>query len=449
LPDAATKALHEISTAPSDERSDLASLALEAVGFPSAAQGTPLASELDEAQRAVATALAPMRDVWLGQWAIPQPTWSRLRWLGLAPPGVLDLPVKAPLWRKLHESGKDLAARAKAFSKLDLPLLGRLEAYADIALGGYRGLHATWTAFDELRGPEVGAWAKRQAERVTAAKASHENDKILHTRQSFSLAVMIGLARAQVPFEEKWSVIVDPFDGPLRLRVEALKGIAEPLRSKILAERVEKNPYSGAAIAGLELLTHFPSAALTKAILAKSDRASKSKAFIVSAVAKVAAKHDAVDAVLAAFKGKQPRPLTLAIARTHVPKRAADLTGVRREQVNAVLAAWDDDHKSLDERFADEGLPGGLMIREVVVAANKKQPAYDAVSFNADDGLVFTAGTTDVVAHLVQHEVQCDDERLHDALRETLCLGGGTAKKLVAKKKSVAKKKVASRPKPK
>jgi hypothetical protein len=420
LPEAAREALQKIPAASEDDKSDLAGIALEAVAFPRAKEGVPVASQLTDAQRTVATELAKMRDVWLGGWAMPQPSWARLRWLGLSPPGVLDLPKNAPLWKKLNDTRKGNDAIDPA--KLDLPLLDRLEAYGDIACGGHKGLFAVWSSFDELRGPEVGAWAKRQAERVSAALASHDNDKLVNLPRSFSLTIVLGLARGGVPFEESWSAIVRPFEDPLKLRIEAFKGISEPLRSKIFAERLTQNVFSGAAVSGLELLTHFPSGILASAILAKSDRASWSKAKIVAAVAEVAKKSDAVQVVLDKFKGRQPKPLTLSLTRTTSPKRLADLKGVRLAQVRAVLPEGEDPAKS------------GLMIRELADA--KTKPAYDAVSFNADDGLVFAAGTTDVVAELVQHEVQCDNERLHDALREVLCFGGAKpAKKKPAKKK--------------
>src|SRR4029079_5252367 len=103
----------------------------------------------------------------------------------------------------------------------------------------------------------------------------------------------------------------------------------------------------------------------------------------------------------------------------------------QRAQVLRMFERWDGKALSLEERYA--GGDGGVVIRELVDAKGKR--VYDAVSFNADDGLLFPANGPDEVAHLVQHGVECDDERLYDALHEALVTGRAKPTK---KKKAAA-----------
>ncbi len=420
VPVGAKQALAAIKEAKPDEKSDLASAALAAVGFPKNDQPTPLASELDDAQLAVARAVAPERDVWVGKWAMPQPSWSRLRWIGLEPPGVLEKPAKRPLFRVLeHAYRQEGDTSLTAFAKVDLPLADRLDAFGDIAMHAYPYVYANWERFDELRGDFAAAWAKRTADRAVAALASPHNDKLMNPRASFTLAILLGLARGKVPFDPKWSVLVNPFGAPERELVEALKGVSEPHRTRALVDKLSKNVLYASAETGLALLPHFPSAALAKVVLEKASDARTPKAKIVAGVSAVAAKHDAVQAALDAFKGRQPKPLHLAIAKEHYVGKVTELKKTQRAQVLRMFERWDGQDLSLEERFA--GGEGGIRIRELVDAKGKR--VYDAVSFNADDGLVFRANEADEVAHLVQHGVECDDERLYDALREALVTG--------------------------
>jgi hypothetical protein len=370
-----------------------------------------------------------MRDVWVGQWAMPQPSWARMRWMGLEPPGVLEKPAKKPLFRVLEHAYRfERDVSLTAFAKVDLPLADRLEAFADIALGAYPYVFADWKRFDELRGDAVTAWAKRQADRAVAALASKHNDQASHLKTSFTLAIFLGLARGKVAFDPRWSVLVDPFTSSKRELIEGLKGIPEPHRTRILVERLSTAVLGGPVETGLALLPHFPSAALAKVILDRSGDANTPKAKVVAGVTAVAAKHDAVQAALDVFKGRQPKPLHLTIAKVHEPRSVAALTKTQRAQVLRMFERWDGKALSLEERYANGD--GGVVIRELVDAKGKR--AYDAVSFNADDGLVFLTNGTDEVAHLVQHGIECDDERLYDALREALVTGSAKPKKQAA-----------------
>ncbi len=74
------------------------------------------------------------------------------------------------------------------------------------------------------------------------------------------------------------------------------------------------------------------------------------------------------------------------------------------------------------------------MIREL--ADWTGAPAYRAFSYNADDGMIFAAGSTEIVASMVQHTVQCDDPALFEALQAALADKPKATIKKAAKKKA-------------
>lgn len=97
-----------------------------------------LPSELDDAQRAVARALAFARGVALERFALPAQARARRRWLGIGPPGVLEEEVAPglPRWlayRRLLEARKD----DELGTDLDAAPARKIEALVEVSLGSY------------------------------------------------------------------------------------------------------------------------------------------------------------------------------------------------------------------------------------------------------------------------------------------------------------------------
>lgn len=74
-------------------------------------------------------------------------------------------------------------------------------------------------------------------------------------------------------------------------------------------------------------------------------------------------------------------------------------------------------------------------MRELADAKGKH--AYDAYTYAGDSGTIFKAGTTTVVAEIVQGGIECKNEALGDALNAALV---AKPKPTSPKKKPAAKK---------
>jgi hypothetical protein len=132
------------------------------------------------------------------------------------------------------------------------------------------------------------------------------------------------------------------------------------------------------------------------------------------------------------------------------PETAAVLSPLQREQIVAAGKRYDGGDFSAEERLSDEGSDaegqeqswkGFLEIREIVDAEGK--PAYDAYLYMADSGTVFRAGTTEIVAEIIQFGLECDDPELEAALESVVADKPVMAKKTAPgkpAKKTAAKK---------
>ncbi len=71
-----------------------------------------------------------------------------------------------------------------------------------------------------------------------------------------------------------------------------------------------------------------------------------------------------------------------------------------------------------DETGFDQSFRGFLELCELLDGAGT--PAYDAVLYMVDSGTIFRAGTTDVVAQIVQCGIECADPSLEKELEVAL-----------------------------
>jgi hypothetical protein len=372
LPPQAVKALKSLNAKSKGKRAQVAArIALEAVGFPNGHQEIPLAEELTPAQRAVAEKLAPCEHFDVSGFAMPRKSWSRQRWLGLAPGGMLERTVelrgaKMPLWRAITIVDGDRLCK-----ELGWPLADRLEALAEAGLGAY-DCHLQFPLSDDLDG-SAGAWGKRTADLMVKADPRGRFSNWL------TMASMLAVVRAGQKLEPKWDLLVP-------LEPEILRALPEARRRARLAHTFTQT--ANAADVVQELAGEFP--ADVEAVLAEH-----------------------------APKPEPPaaRPVELALLRAWTPKKIGDLSASQQKQLVEMGRTYDQEKLSAAERLAsDDGK--SLVIREIADAKGKH--VYDAFSWLADDGCVFAKGTTQIVAEMVQHTVQCKDKSLQAGLQRAI-----------------------------
>jgi len=95
------------------------------------------------------------------------------------------------------------------------------------------------------------------------------------------------------------------------------------------------------------------------------------------------------------------------------------LSAKQRAQLLAAGELYDGKDLSAEDRLRFFG--STLEIHEI--ADDEGEPAYDVFMYMADDGTVFRAGTTEVVAWYVQSGLDCDDVALYEALQDAMRRG--------------------------
>jgi hypothetical protein len=181
----------------------------DAVGFPKYPI-VPSSNVLTVAQRALAELVALRRDVPIVNGsAMPEQRWVLRRWLGIDPPGALEREVeyeregarvRGPLWCAL------VADSANAVIAERLPLIDRIELFGDDAVWAYF-IRKSYGEAPIIAKPDLHAlrdegraWAPRYA------------DELVHEPRVRNWApldlVFVALARAQVPIEPRWDVLL-------------------------------------------------------------------------------------------------------------------------------------------------------------------------------------------------------------------------------------------------
>ena len=146
----------------------------------------------------------------------------------------------------------------------------------------------------------------------------------------------------------------------------------------------------------------------------------------------IAEKSAVVQRAYDAFRGKQPKAIVLTLASDTWPKSVKELSPTQKKQLVATGQPYDGETTSAEKRFAT--FEGSLRIR--TVASAKGKPAYDVFTYLADDGCVFLAETTELVAWFVQDSLDTQgDVALHEALQSALAGRPKKAKAAKPKKK--------------
>lgn len=112
----------------------------------------------------------------------------------------------------------------------------------------------------------------------------------------------------------------------------------------------------------------------------------------------------------------------LTFTNKREPQSLDELDGVGREQLRICGEQWDGEGRPVEERLyvTDEVVEGNFYAQMLARwdVLNGSAHVYDAWFFMVDSGVIFRAGTTDIVCSVVQFDFQSDDPALASALSE-------------------------------
>jgi len=122
--------------------------------------------------------------------------------------------------------------------------------------------------------------------------------------------------------------------------------------------------------------------------------------------------------------GMPPRPLELCTLRVSRDADILDLGPVAEEQLRLAGKSWDGMDLAAEDRLDGEvdGALAGPVERRVLGdrTSRVESPLFDALLFAGDAGIVFTAGTTQVVAMIAYGKIESRDRRVRVALEAAL-----------------------------
>ena len=375
------------------------------VGYPQLGEvATRLPERLEPAWRALLELSTQLPRIIPSAYAVPTDVWNLRRWLGMDPPGRLELPLgDAPLWRVAATPSE-----ARPWSCLArLPLPERIAAFCEASLSAYRLPQPELEDFgddqlatvEQLRrlGDPGRAVAPAMAAFLLRWLDSPDCYPALSLRPQARLLVLLALAAAEVPVEPAWDRLY-----PL-----------EWDRSHELIERIPAGRRCAAIEAGargvhpyyaeqciLRLLPKVPDPRLL-ALLKKIGRGGggSPRRVIQDELARLGRSSSAVAALLG--DAPPPPPHALTFRAVPMPPAGTALPELLRRQVSIP-----DDSRHLYTLFTAHD-PHGKHV-------------YDASLFCWDDGPVYAAGTTKLVARFVQGSAECERAGLADALDTAL-----------------------------
>jgi len=321
-----------------------------------------------------------------------------------------------------------------------LPLLRAIDiiiAFEQLHVGnGYELLNKLLWPLAKQLDNTAGAWATSTANRLTT-QIKTSNAKL---RAVVALTVLLGLARANIAFDDNWRALFTMWD----LQVAVGAEVDEILN----ALSVEQRELALLAIAGaasfetaqvqnaMSLLRKWPSAVLVHAVLKWLPKAFRSENVkpqlkllamtspVVAAALKDAKKRTAVVARLwmCDLESINRLPQLDDVGQAQLVQAQLEYGGLKMTAA-AIMAT---DNADLDGRICRDFLERG----GIVDATGTR--LYDFWLYGDDAGTFFHAGSTNVAAGLVQGSVDGGDTTLRDAL--TLALRSPPTKKAPTKK---------------
>jgi hypothetical protein len=326
------------------------------------------------------------------------PSWLR-RWLGIDPPGVLFGEIEGGNERTLIAAIRARPAHELPALLATLPIAERVEVLVDLLEGG-RDYHAGSASqplaalVRELDG-SAGAWAARAAD---APSSFAKNDPRERERER---AIFIALARAKVPIEPRWDALVPLSHGAFArwAMEECLMAIPPERRAgAVLARLARARVNEGPLYMAADALAIVPDASIVRWMLERWDDYGRPAAVLEAIRAAGRDEPSLLELVSAAEKPPALVPRALPVDDDDASTRAQREVlgrGAERDEPMVLEAA---------RRFA--------LDRDGV-------PAFD-VWLSTDSGVVFRAGTAEVIAEIVQGGIETSDATLRRELRNAL-----------------------------
>ncbi len=395
---------------------------------------------------------------------MPRDRGARRRWLGLDPPGPLEQRVTfslgeqtltEPVWRAvklLEDAEEDLEPLLAGFSTAErLALWGAVNATWPEDWGLDEWLFFNYNEDDSLLeriGDDGRDWAPAYLDALLASERSDRTP----------LLPFLALVRAGIPVEPRWDALLPT--GSREHTVECVMALPVERRGAAIVASMAKDHPGYAVSNGLTLLPLVPDPAIARAVLARIDKSVSSPRQIKDRLREAGKGHPDVLAVLTAFERGKPAPVVLTAARQRSPRALTELSDSDRAQILAAGRLYHGRKVPLEELLSsdpdsEESLLHLLDYRAVLDATGTH--LYDAWQYNADSGSIFKAGTTKLVADIIQGSVECSDKTLLEALEEVVRVRAPKPKKAGASKsgkkgavgkrvtKKVAVKKAASK----
>ena len=434
--------------------------ALSALSFP-VGSTFPRVEELSDPHRAAATLLANHETPGLSfkekgvpkEFALPTSAAGRRRWLGIDPPGPLDVRVpadggEAPLWQVLQARAQGAGPGVVPAEPIrGLPPAERLAAIVDLFDSPYKLEQLIKDAYRfclEARDLDAldASFATALADRVVALRGQVKpgpapNAWLISSEEQWRLLRWVAFASllgAKVAIEARWDALVPitsnwqwspgaeatPEDALLSRCFEL---IPAERRTGILLDALRRDSQSLFGVLRLCVtITHAPE--VVDALLERTlPMANSWMERVVAALATLVPAHPEVgpriDAALARRQADQQfDPGKLAVGERASPASVDAMSAGQREQLQTAGRLWDGRDLDAATRIAPEdearGSLGGLLER-VEITANGAH-AYD-VWLIADGGTVFEAGTTAVVDSIAQNHVESSKLKLAKALQ--------------------------------
>lgn len=283
------------------------------------------------------------------------------------------------------------------------------------------------TLLERLRA-EGGTWAVDVASAwVDRTRAMREAGEPLWKWEMGSLPsalVFLSLARAGVPILPEWEPLFPPADfvfGRPRfdLVVECARALPRERLRDVLAASAQRYPVLAVETA-LAVLDELDAGDVAHLAL-RLNGPGWSRRRVVERLEELAATRPNVRAALDHRDGSVPPP-RLVCVESRAPRGVDDLREADADQLAVAGKAWDGLELPADARLegagAEASMVESLEIRRLADASGKH--LYDAILVGGDSGTIFAAGTTDVIASIVQGAVQTTDDALGAALDEVL-----------------------------
>ena len=296
-----------------------------------------------------------------------------------------------------------------------LPIAERIEAIVELLLFDsfdYDYLEPTLSEATIKMPKTMASWARRVAPRILAL-----NDAGTPPTEVF-VAVMYALVRAGSPIDPSLERLLSVADYSERTRACVLAIPEERREHALLTALARRDAFVGHDRIALAVLADFPYPSIVRFLLAHVDRAMYPKKVLAS-LSELGTKHQAIADVLAAKKSKQkPAPKLQVMTRSKPTIKELDANA--KKQVELSAKRFDDRKQSAADLLAGKGDEPLAPFERVAIADETGKLAYEAWFHLIDAGSIYKAGTTKLVAQIIQDGIECDNPPLREAFNDVI-----------------------------